>query len=160
MTGFTIRDARWPDDEATAISFIDALQNHEYAFEKDRRIDPAVGKEYFTALRKRIAEQQGRVFVAAQNRSVVGWAVFLVEHNFVYVVEEQRTFGYIAELFVVEEARGRGIGQSLIAACEEEGRARGLKLMMIGVIPGNKRTAAIYTEAGYAPYSMELRKFL
>ena len=51
MTGFTIRDARWPDDEAAAISFIDALQKYEREFEPNRRIDAQVGADYFEVLR-------------------------------------------------------------------------------------------------------------
>jgi len=44
---FTIRDARWPEDEAAAVSFIDGLQNYEYRFEPNRRIDAQVGADYF-----------------------------------------------------------------------------------------------------------------
>jgi GNAT superfamily N-acetyltransferase len=159
MTGFTIREAR-PEDQPALLSFIVGLQAYEHQFEPDRRIDPAVAEDYFAVLTKRVAEHQGRIFVAETNGKAIGWAVFVVEQNAIYVVEDERTYGYVAELFVNEEARGLGIGQALIAACEAEGRALGLKLMMIGVLAGNKRTASIYAQAGYSPYATELRKYL
>ena len=160
MSGFTIREARLPDDEPALLSFIAGLQHYEHAIEPDRRIDPAVGADYFAVLTKRVAENQGRIFVAEADGKAIGWAAFVVEQNAIYVVEDERTYGYIAELFVNEEARGRGVGQALIAACEAEGRAKGLKLMMIGVLAGNRRTASIYAQAGYSPYATELRKYL
>jgi len=158
--GFAIRDLRLPEDKRACLSFIAGLQQYEHAFEPDRRIDARVAEDYFAVLMKRTAEQQGRVFIAEQDGVPIGWAAFVIEHNYVYVVEEQRTFGYIAELFVTESARGQGIGRALIESCEAEGRARDLNLMMIGVIPANKRAASTYARAGYAPYAIELRKFL
>jgi len=160
MKDFHIREALLPEDKPACLSFIAGLQRYEHRFEPDRRIDAAVAEDYFAVLLKRVAEHQGRIFVAEADGETIGWAVFVVEQNAIYVVEDERTYGYIAELFVNEEARGRGIGQALIAACEAEGRAKGLKLMMIGVLAGNRRTASIYAQAGYSPYATELRKYL
>ncbi len=161
MSGeFAIRDLRLPEDRPACLSFIYGLQKYEHAIEPDRRIDAAVAEDYFADLMKRVAEEQGRVFVAERQDRAIGWAVFLVSQTYVYIVEEQRTYGYIAELFVTEQARGSGAGKALIKACEDEGRGRGLKLMMIGVLAGNRRSASIYAQAGYSPYAMELRKYL
>ena len=157
---FTIRDARLPGDKPALVSFIDGLQHYEHKFERNRRIDAEAGEDYFGVLLQRVAEHEGRIFVAEAGEQPIGWAVFLVEQEYVYVIEDERTYGYIAELFVNESVRGRGVGQALIRACEDEGRARGLRRMMIGVIPANARAARVYAEAGYSPYAMELRKFL
>ncbi len=157
---FTIRDLRLPDDKPACVSFIDGLQKYERAFEPDRRVDATVGKDYFAALMKRVAEEQGRVFVAEADGAPIGWAVFVIEQNSLYIIESERTYGQIAELFVVEEKRGQRVGQALIEACEAEAKSRVLKLIMIGVLPANKRSAAIYAQAGYSPYAMQLRKYL
>ena len=160
MSEVLIREARLPEDKSACLSFIAGLQRYEHRFELDRRIDPAVAEDYLAVLTKRVAKHQGRIFIAEMDGAAIGWAVFVVEQNAIYVVEDERTYGYVADLFVHEEARGRGIGQALIAACEAVGRALGLKLMMIGVLAGNKRTASIYARAGYSPYATELRKYL
>jgi GNAT superfamily N-acetyltransferase len=160
MSDFTIRDARWPEDEIAAISFINGLQKFEYRFEANRRIDPQVGADYFRELMKRVAENNGRVLIAEQEGGNVGWAVFLIEPEAIYVNESDRRTGYIAELFVEEDARGTGIGKALIAACEAHARASGLKVLMIGVLPANVRARSVYQTAGFAPYSEQLRKYL
>jgi GNAT superfamily N-acetyltransferase len=160
MTGFTLRDARWPDDEAAAISFIDALQRYEYQFERNRRIDPSVGADYFCTLMNRMADNEGRAFVAEQDGNAVGWAVFVIDQEPVYVVESERRAGYIAELFVQERARGIGAGKALIAACESHARAIGLNVLMIGVLPSNTRARLVYLAAGFLPASEQLRKYL
>jgi hypothetical protein len=72
MSEFTIRDARWPDDEAAAVSFIDGLQRYESVFESNRRLDGAVGAEFFAELVKHAAENEGRIFVAERNGAAVG----------------------------------------------------------------------------------------
>ena len=160
MSDFLIRDARWPEDEAAAVSFIDGLQKYEYQFEPNRRIDPQVGADYFRELMKRVAESNGRVFIAEQNRKAIGWAVFLIEQEAIYVIESERRPGYIAELFVDERARGTGVGKALVAACEVHARAIGLKVLMIGVLPQNVRARSVYRAAGFASYSEQLRKHL
>jgi ribosomal protein S18 acetylase RimI-like enzyme len=100
------------------------------------------------------------VFIAEQNGAAVGWAVFLIEHDAIYIVEDERRTGYIAELFVQESARGTGLGKALIRTCESHARASGLKVLMIGVLPKNARARAVYRAAGFTPYSEQLRKHL
>lgn len=86
--------------------------------------------------------------------------MFRTAENLPFVIEEERIFGYIDELFVEEEFRGQGIGRALIAACEEAGRALRLKLIMIGVVAGNARARKTYEAAGFSPYTIDLRKYL
>ena len=84
----------------------------------------------------------------------------LEDEQEIYIVAEERTYGYIAELYVVEDMRGRGVGRALIAACEEWARGRGLKVMMIGVLTRNARAHAVYRGAGYDDQVTLLRKYL
>lgn len=155
-----IRDFDPARDAEAACGFIARSQAYEYDFEPDRRLDAAVGGEYLAVLTRRVAEQEGRIFIAEDGGTAIGWAVFTVEQQPNFVIEDERTYGYVAELFVEEHCRGRGIGRMLIAVCEDEARRRGLRVMMIGVLSQNARAAKIYQRAGYAPYSVELRKYL
>jgi GNAT superfamily N-acetyltransferase len=157
---FRIRDMNIPEDEAAALSFIMGSQHYEHAFEPNRRLDPAVADEHYAVLAKKVETNQGRIFVAEENGAAIGWAVFLVEQNPVFVVEEQRSYGYITELYVNESVRSLGVGRALIAACEDEARRLGLGHVMIGVLTANKRAAEIYARTGYLPYASELRKHL
>jgi len=157
---FRIRDFDPVSDKDMGIAFIHGLQLYEHAFQPDRRIDDTVAAEYYAVLMERFAKQGGRIFVAEIDGRAVGWAVFVVEENFIYIVETERAYGYIAELYVDESARGAGIGRALIEACEDEARTRKLTTLKIGVLSANRRAAGVYAAAGFAPYSAELKKTL
>jgi GNAT superfamily N-acetyltransferase len=157
---FRIRDIALPEEKAAALSFIDGSQRYEHDVEPNRRLDDAVATEHFALLCERMTTNKGRIFVAELDGGVIGWAVFFVEQHPVFVTEQQRTYGYIAELYVEEHARSHGVGRALIESCETEARRLGLGHIMIGVLAGNTRAADIYARAGYTPYSSELRKSL
>ncbi len=156
-----IRPARLPGDKPALLSFIDGLQAFEYAFEPNRRLDATVAAEHFAKIEREIAEKGGAIFVAAgADDAPVGWAV--VHENLLagFVVEAERRTAYIAELYLVEAARGRGAGRALIQACEDWARGRGIGIVMIGVLPGNRGAHAVYRKGGYVDYAVELRKRL
>ena len=161
MSGYRIRDGNLPDDAAIGRSFIFGLQKYERLFEDDRRVDATVAAEFFEVLASRVAEKQGRIFIAEDEAgTAIGWAVCFVDENEIYVEPAVRTYGYISELYLVEQARGRGIGQALIGRCEDHFRTLGLKLMMIGVLSKNLGARRSYISAGFRPYSEMLLKGL
>ncbi len=159
----TIRPARLPDDKPAFIAFIKALQEYEAVFEKNRRLDAGYAEEHYAALVTGLAKEAERamVFVAEDGAGrPLGWAVVHEEHSPVFVIEDERRFANLAELFVEEAARGLGAGRALIAACEDWSRSRGFSTMRIGHLAENARAAAVYDKAGYAPYAVQRRKRL
>ena len=156
-----MRAARLPKDKPAILDFLTGIQRFERAFEADRRIDPDVAEDSFTAIIERVANKNGCILIAeTASGKALGWAVSLEDEQEIYVVAEERTRGYIAELYVVEDMRGRGVGRALIAACEDWARDRGLKVMMIGVLARNGRAHGVYRGAGYDDYATLLRKYL
>ena len=142
-------------------AFILGLQVFEKAMEADRRVDATVAGEFFDVLAARVAEKQGRIFIAEDaDGAPIGWAACFVDENEIYVEPELRRYGYISELFVVENARGQGVGRALIARCEDYFRALKLRVMMIGVLAKNTNARRSYLTAGFRPYSEMLQKML
>jgi GNAT superfamily N-acetyltransferase len=161
-TSIQIRDAKLPQEVPQLLEFIMGLQRFESAFEPNRRLDPPVAAEYFALLEADVCSKGGRILVAEEEdgRTLLGWCVVHAQEDDIYVIGEERTYAYISELFIVEQARGQGLGRALIAACEDWAKSKGLDVMRIGVLPGNRRTAMIYERAGYQPYAVQLRKYL
>ena len=158
---FRVRAARLPEDKPAILGFFTGIQNFEKTIEADRRIDPDVAEDSYAAMIERVATKNGCILIAeATSGEAIGWAVGLEDEQEVYIVEEERTHGYIAELYVIENMRGRGVGRALIAACEDWARGRGLKVMMIGVLTRNTRAHAVYRGAGYEDQVTLLRKYL
>jgi GNAT superfamily N-acetyltransferase len=160
-----IRDVRLPQDEPAILSFISGLQDYESAFEPDRRLDPNFAVDHWRELQHRCAEKHGIMLIAEDvvpevGGKAVGWAFAHDTPGHLFVVEPERRHGSLAELFVVPEARGKGHGRALIGACEDWARERGHKLLTLGVLAKNARAIRSYEGAGYAPYTMILRRYL
>lgn len=154
-----IRQARLPDDRPAFIAFIKGLQEYEGTFEKNRRLDDTYAEESLAVLLD--AAKHGMIFIAEDDEDrPIGWAVVFEEEGPVYVLEDERRFAYISELFVEEALRGQGIGQALIAACEDWARTHGYATIRIGHLAANTRTGQMYEKAGYAPYAVQRRKRL
>jgi ribosomal protein S18 acetylase RimI-like enzyme len=160
MSNITIRDADLARDRATLERFILGSNTYEAQFESDRRLDDKVGVDYLPDLIERAGTKQGRMLVAEQNGTVIGWAMCHVDRHETFVIEDERPFGYIAELFIEESARGRHVGRTLLNSCEDHFRTLGLKTVLIGVLSPNERARNAYRAAGYADYAVNLRKVL
>jgi GNAT superfamily N-acetyltransferase len=158
---FSIRTARLPDDKPAILGFIMGLQYFEKAIEPDRRIDDAVAEEFYADIVDRVVKKNGRILIAERtDGTAIGWAAVYEDKNEIYVEADERTLGYIAELYVVEEMRGRGVGRALIAACERWSKERGHKLLTIGALARNTRAQAVYRDSGFDDYATLLRKYL
>ena len=156
----TVRDARLPQDEPAILSFINGLQDYEAVFEPNRRRDPDFAADHWRDVQDTCAEKHGSMFIAEDAGKPVGWAFAYEMHGELFITEPERRHGFIAELYVVPAARGAGHGRALIAACEDWSRARGHRLITIGVLSGNARALRAYEGAGYAPYTIIMRRYL
>jgi GNAT superfamily N-acetyltransferase len=155
----TVRLARLPDDEPAIFSFILGLQKFERDFEANRRLDSDFITEHWADVGPH-AMERGAIFITESDGHPVGWAVVLEEAGDIFVEKKERRYGFVAELFVEASARGQGHGRALIAACEDWSRARGMTVLIIGVLTGNGKAAAIYQRDGFAPYNLFMRKYL
>jgi len=155
----TIRAVRLPDDEPAILSFIWGLQKFENAFEPNRRLDPGFADQHWADVRRQAAERGG-FFIAEADGRAVGWAFVVEEAGDLFVKQSERRYGFVAELFVEASARGQGHGRALIAACEDWSRRRGMTVLIIGVLTGNDKAAAVYQRDGFAPYNLFMRKYL
>jgi GNAT superfamily N-acetyltransferase len=154
----SVREARLPADKPAILEFIMALQRYESFLEPNRRYDLAMAEEYFDTLVERV--RRGRIFMADDAGSAVGWAIVYEEETEAFIRADERRFAYLAELFVVETCRGTGTAYRLIDACEAWAREAGYATMRIDLLSRNVRAARAYAKAGYTPYCQEVRKRL
>ena len=155
-----IREVRLPQDEPAILSFINGLQDYEAAFEPDRRRDPNFAADHWRDLQHRCAEKHGIMLIAELSAKAVGWAFAHDEKAEVFVVEPERTHGFLAELFLLPEARGKGLGRALIEGCEAWARERGHRLLTVGVLAKNPTAIRAYEGVGYSPYVTIMRRYL
>lgn len=153
-----LRPARFPEDDALGVRFIMELQRYEHAIEPDRRLDPAVGPEFLTVLKERMAAQNGVAWIAEADGAPAGWALCLEDAQEIYVEEAQRRYFVVQELFVEDAWRGKGVGRLLLAAAEAEARRRGFARLAIGVLDGNAQARSAYAAFGFRDASRWMMK--
>jgi len=100
------------------------------------------------------------MLIAEDAEKPVGWAFAHDESAEVFVVEPERSHGYLTELFLLPQARGKGLGRALIEGCEAWARGRGHKLLQVGVLAHNARAIRSYEGAGYNSYGLTMRRYL
>ena len=153
-----IRAARLPDDEPAILSFIWGLQKFENAFEPNRRLDPAFAPDIGPMCKSRRpsgARSLLRRVTASRSAGLSCWKSLAI-----CLWQKRRRHGFVAELFVEPLGTRARNGRALIAACEDWTRARGMAVLIIGVLSGNDKAAAMYQRDGFAPYNLFLRKYL
>jgi GNAT superfamily N-acetyltransferase len=135
-----------------------ALNLHEAAIYPNRRTDPAGGEASLAETEERIALTGGLTLVAEDAGGVVGHLALTFERGPAYVREEERSYAYVAVLYVDAAARGRGIGTALLSEAERIALERGHRQMMVGVQSGNVEAERAYARFGFRPYSADLLK--
>lgn len=157
-----IRDAA-PEDRPLLVGFMARLQDHERQIEANRRPGSEMAAGHLDYLLGLVAEQDGFVLVAERGRQAVGFLVGIVEQidaGDLHIVESQRRYGYVSDLFVAPAARGLGLGDALLDEAERRFRAKGLPTMMISYLEANEPARRLYARAGFADYSRTARKLL
>ena len=155
-----IRDADLSRDTAVLQRFIVGSNTYEAQFESNRRLDASAGADYLPQLVDSATKKQGRIFVAEEAGAPIGWAVCHVDQHEPFVKEEERPYGYVAELFVDEAFRGRHVGRTLLNACDDHFRTLGMKTVLIAALSANTRAVNAYRATGYTDYAINLRKVL
>jgi ribosomal protein S18 acetylase RimI-like enzyme len=141
---------------------MNALQAAERVMEPDRADWPDRADSYVKLVLTEVGAKRGAIFVAEIPASgVIGFVTCWQEYeDDSTIVETERDYLYVGDLYVAEDARGRGIAGLLLAAAEAHGRALGLKQTRIGVLSVNRAARRSYEKAGFEEYEMLLRKRL
>lgn len=94
---------------------------------------------------------------ATGDPDVLGFVGFSLEHG-EYGRDHAR--GTVSNLYVRPDRRGEGIGATLLAAAETALADAGADVVALEALVANERARAFYTEHGYEPNRVELKKAL
>ena len=107
-------------------------------------------------IKKNQVATQAIKFVAEVNGKTVGWAYLYLMYN----DSRQKTYGYLADLFVDEGQRGQGIGSQLLKAVIDEAKALGCYKLVGTSRYANTEVHKWYEKIGFEDYGKEFRKTL
>lgn len=160
----TIRPYEERDYEAL-LKCIDGLQDHEAECDPIKLIVNKEGFEtvYVEVLMQRMKDEDGMIFVAETEGTVVGVIACIVKHyerREVLGRSSSNPYGYVVDLFVLPEARNNDIGAKLMKQAEEYFCSKGCDFSTVGVLALNTRAHAFYNKIGYADRYIDFIKKL
>ncbi len=129
------------------------LELHEAVRPFDRDLPPGeeIIEEHFGELLARVRGSSGRIFLAEEERRVIGYLCLFGAVQPEERDERPAQYGFMAELFVKEGYRNRGIGQELVRQAEAHARTLGGHKMELKVLARNEAARRFYESCGYTP---------
>lgn len=150
-------------DRPILVTLMEALQDAERELCSNRLPGNEMGDGHLAYLEDLVQEQKGQMYVAESEKGVVGFVVCFVEKlddGDFHVIESDREFGYISDLYVVPEMRKHGVGIALMQAAEQHFLHLNLSVVRVGLLCRNEPAAKFYHRAGYQPYEVLYEKRL
>lgn len=136
------------------------LQDFERALEPDLPPGAEVASAYLPLLFARCARWRGRIFVAAQEGRVVGFAAVQAAVPQEEPDEPPGCYALLSDLVVLPEARRSGLGRALLERAEAYARAEGAHVLSLSVLARNAGARSLYAAAGFRERFVQLEKRL
>jgi ribosomal protein S18 acetylase RimI-like enzyme len=149
--GFLIREYR-PADVSAVRQCVVELQDFERALDSRLRPGETMADAYCERIHARCAESDGRLFVAEQDESVVGFVAVFSREPFTELDDPPGTYALISDLIVLSAYRGKGIGRQLLQRAEAFARDADARELRIGVLLANLAARRLYLDCGFASH--------
>lgn len=159
---FTIRTFTH-QDYLNVDKLIEQLQNYEWQLHPSRASGNVVANKHLAYLIKIVQQQNGQIYVAQSNQEIIGFIVCFVEEleeGDLHIVENERRYGYISDLYVSSEIRAKGVGAALMAMAEKHFLDLELEVVRLSLLQNNEAAASFYQRVGYQLYELVYEKKL
>lgn len=159
---FAIRTAKI-EDRPVLVTLMQSLQDAERELYPNRKLGSEIADHHFAYLEELVKNQNGQIYVAESNEDILGFVVCFVEtldEGDLHVVESEREYGYISDLYVIPIKRTHGVGAALMQAAEQHFLDLNLTVVRVGLLYSNKSAAKFYRNVGYQPYELVYEKHL
>ena len=154
-----IREYRTEDAEAVERCYVE-LQDHERRMEPLRAEGRAVVKKYLAHLFSLFEEKRGKIFVADEGGSVVGFVCVFARATGDALINVQSEFAYVSDLVVLADYRGRGVGLALLREAEAFAVREGATLLKLSVMAKNTPARELYRRNGFDDFEVSMLKVL
>jgi ribosomal protein S18 acetylase RimI-like enzyme len=141
-----------PDDASAVRYCVVELQESERVLDPRLRPGQAIADDYCEQLHAQCREAEGRMFVAEQDGTVVGFVCVLAREPFTDLDDPPGTYAFVTDLIVLPPWRGHGIGRRLLESAETFARNAGAREFRIGVLSRNLTARRLYLANGFEPH--------
>ena len=147
-----------PEDASAVRDCVTELQEFERVLDPRLRPGQAIADDLCERMHARCREAEGRLFVAEQDGTVVGFVCVLAREPFTDLDDPPGTYALVTDLVVLAPWRSRGIGRRLLESAEAFARSKGARELRIGVLSRNLAARRLYLAAGFEPHSETFEK--
>ncbi|MBD2212974.1 GNAT family N-acetyltransferase [Nostoc linckia FACHB-104] len=161
-TDFTIRIFN-SHDHASVAKLMAQLQDYERQLHPSRAPGSVVAHKHLDYLVEITQQQNGQIYVAEFNQEIIGFIVCFVEEleeGDLHIVENERRYGYISDLYVSSKMRDKRVGASLMAMAEKHFLGLELKVVRLSLLHNNEAAEIFYHRVGYQIYELTYEKRL
>lgn len=151
-------------DRAAVVVLTEALQDYLEGIDPLNRLIRVAeyGEWYTSRMLHEVARQSGRIYVAAEGATLVGYIAGVVDIESPdmgkgYVTTKA---GRISELVVAPNKRSSGIGQQLMAMLEQFFREAACDVIRVEVFAPNGGAKRFYERLGYGVRTYDLVKLV
>lgn len=132
------------------------LQDFERGLEPTLPKGEVMADRYLAHMLRRCDEALGRVFVAEEDGTVVGFVGVL--GRVIPEPDESQTYAYVSDLVVMPAYRRRGLGRALLERAAAYACDTGARTLRVGVLARNEGAARLYRSLGFGDYTLQLNK--
>jgi len=155
---FSIRPFSETDISAVK-ELIVVLQNCEKTFDPHRLDGQEIAERYFTEIRTKSQQRQGKIFVAVTGTAVIGFACVWIEKDDETITDIPE-WGYLSDVIVAENHRSKGVGTALVHTAEDFIKQSGLFYLKMEVVDKNTIAKKLYSSLGFKPHEITFLKKL
>jgi ribosomal protein S18 acetylase RimI-like enzyme len=116
--------------------------------------------ELMKHLIKNCDTQCGKIFVAEENNTVIGFVAVQAKVKSEEIHDKPYLYAYVSDLFVAGEWRGKKVGQILLAEAEAFARSQNAKTLKLDVFAENMDALNLYKRIGFEAHLISLEKKL
>ena len=114
-----------------------------------------MGKKYATFIGTYIGKKNGVIFLAIENRTVVGYIlVFIKDEIPIYKCKQ---IGYISDLYIKSGFRSQGLSSKLKNQAIAWFKRKNISYIAVPLYLANKTAHSIYKKWGFFDYKVEMR---
>ncbi len=151
------------DNYHEAIADMQALQDLEKSFSKDRTDGKEMATKHLAYLVEYTHVHKGEIILARENDLYCGFIVYYIEEfetADLHVIDSLKIYGEVSELYIRPNWRKKNLGKKLLDHAEQYFIERGIKRVKLTVLAKNKKACDFYSHMDYAPFEIVYQKYL
>lgn len=158
MRDVIIRNAKIKDKYQAAELWDEFIEYHKKLTKREFKMVDNAPKVWMEFFEKHVRARTRKAIVAEYNGKIIGYLLGFIEKNPPILNDSHHAF--ICDLAVTEIWRNKGIGTELMDEFVKWVKEKGMKEVLLYVVPENKNAIKLYENFNYKTIFQSMRKMI